>query len=83
MAEFLYILNTRAIEKLFGDFMLTAGVPKQINRKWLPSIGLKSSNDRAIISILRSLGFVGNDGAPTKLWNEYRNKSRSCAVASG
>jgi hypothetical protein len=54
--------------------------PKKFNTEHLKGLGFKSSNDRAIIPLLKDLGFLSEDGTPTQRYNEYRDKSRSRAV---
>ena len=80
MATFPYILNIRAIDKFFGEFIGSAGVPDRVNTRFLPSIGLKSKNDRPIVSVLVALGFLGADGVPTELWRQYRSGRERGAV---
>lgn len=52
-------------------------VPSKINGDYLVSIGYKSSNDRAIISLLKSLGFIDSNGVPLQSYKDYRDKSKS------
>ena len=54
--------------------------PKKFTAEHLRGLGFKSSNDRAIIPLLKDLGFLSEDGAPTQHYHEYRDKSRSRAV---
>jgi hypothetical protein len=48
--------------------------------KWLSSLGFKTSNDRYITGILKSLGFTDNSGIPTSKWQAYRNKAQARVV---
>ena len=73
MASFPYILNVRAIETFFVSFIANAGIPDKVTTTFLPSIGLKSSNDRPIVAILGALGFIGDDGTTTEMWRRYRS----------
>ena len=54
--------------------------PEKFNYDHLKAIGFSSSNDRAIIPVMKDLGFLTSDGAPTPRYREYRNTSRSRAV---
>ena len=54
--------------------------PSKFTQAHLKSIGFKSSNDFGIISLLKDLGFLTADGAPTPRYHEYRDRSRSRAV---
>jgi len=54
--------------------------PQQVTQQLLKDWGFSSSNDRAFIPVLKSLGFLSPDGKPTSLYHEYRDHSRSKAV---
>ncbi len=54
--------------------------PTKFTAEHLKGLGFKSSNDRAIIPLLKDLGFLSEDGAPTQRYHEYRDRSRSRAV---
>ena len=51
--------------------------PKKFTTDHLKSIGFKSSNDRAILAVLKELGFLTDDGVPTQRYLDYRDQSRS------
>ena len=83
MATFPYILNIRAIDKFFNVHIPNSGIPDKVTQKFLPSIGLASSNDRPIVGILKTLGFVDASGAPTERWRQYRSgRERGSAMAT-
>lgn len=54
--------------------------PAKFTTSHLKNIGFPSSNDRAIIPVLKDLGFLASDGTPTKRYHEYRNPARSKQV---
>jgi hypothetical protein len=54
--------------------------PTQFNRQLLKDWGFTSSNDHAMISLLKELGFLSPDGKPTTRYQDYRDHSRSMAV---
>jgi hypothetical protein len=71
MAEFTYLTNPAKIR----EFLLkikTVGVPEKVTNNYLVSVGFKSSNDRALITVLKSLKFVDSSGKPTTRWQHYR-----------
>lgn len=74
-----YHANTANVKK-FMDFIQTAGVPSKVTFQYLSSVGFKSSNDRAILTILKFIGFVDNSGIPSDMWRAYRNKGQSGQV---
>jgi Family of unknown function (DUF5343) len=51
-----------------------AGVPQRFTQEFLKSLGFTSSNDRAIIGVLKSLGFLDQSGAPTARYRAFRNQ---------
>lgn len=58
------------------------GIPDKFTAKELPIWGLKSSNDRSIIGVLKAIGFLDNASSPTELWREARTDA-SLAVGKG
>lgn len=54
--------------------------PEQFTQLLLKDWGFKSSNDRALLPLLKALGFLSPDGKPTTLYHEYRDHSRSKEV---
>jgi len=82
MADFPYIQNANVIKKFF-DHVQKAGVPEKVNSVYIAQVGFKSSNDRAIIGILKTLGFLGPDQAPTPLWQSFRNRTQAGNVMAG
>jgi hypothetical protein len=62
------------------DKIIEGTAPGKFSTSHLKTIGFPSSNDRAIIPILKDLGFLSSDGTPTKRYHEYRNQDRSKTV---
>jgi hypothetical protein len=54
--------------------------PDKFSRQYLKDLGFASSNFHAVIPLLKSLGFLSPDGAPTPRYHEYRNTARSARV---
>jgi hypothetical protein len=54
--------------------------PTQVTTQLLRDWGFASSNDRAFIPLLKSLGFLTPTGQPTQRYHDYRDHSRSKAV---
>ena len=57
-----------------------AQAPEKFTIQYLKDLGLGSSNFRAVIPLLKSLGFLTPEGVPTNRYLEYRNTARSRAV---
>ncbi len=77
-----YHVNTANV-KTFLDHIQSAGVPTKVTFQYITSVGFKSKNDRAILTVLKFIGFVDNSGVPTAVWRAYRNKSQSKKVLAG
>ena len=54
--------------------------PKKFTIAHLKSIGFPSSNDRGMLALLKDLGFLSDDGAPSRRYHDYRDASRSPAI---
>jgi len=54
-----------------------AGVPPRFTQEFLKSLGFASSNDRSVIGVLKSLGFLDQSGAPTARYRAYRNRAEA------
>lgn len=66
-----------------GDFfrrIAEAQAPEKFTTQYLKDLGLGSSNFRAVIPLLKSLGFLTPEGSPTNRYLEYRNTARSRRV---
>ena len=57
-----------------------AGVPERFTNEFLKTLGFSSSSDRAIINVLKGLGFLDTAGKPTRLYNEFKNKPEAKKV---
>jgi hypothetical protein len=68
-----YMITANQIPRILAALQ-DAGVPARFNREFLKSLGFTSSNDRAIIGVLKSLGFLDQSGIPTDKYRAYRNK---------
>lgn len=77
-----YVLKTGTIKEYF-EKIPSLGIPDKVNHKYIYSIGLKSTNDRPVINLLKFLGFIDSAGTPTHLYKEYRNKSLSGKILGG
>lgn len=83
-AEFPYMPSVKnlgaILEKIRG-----AGAPPRFTHEFLKStLGFASSSDRSVIQVLKALGFLGSDSAPTARYNQFRaEKGKSLALAEG
>lgn len=56
------------------------GIPSKVNLAYLPTIGFRSSNDRYLVGVSKTLGFVDKTGVPTATWKEYKDKNKAMQV---
>lgn len=54
--------------------------PSNFTQQHLKDIGFPSSNHRAFIPMLKTLGFLSSGGAPTSRYHAYRDKSQARQV---
>jgi hypothetical protein len=74
-----YLASVKNVEAIFKK--ITEGVaPPTFNIEHLKSIGFKGSNDRAIVPLLKDLGFLSANGTPEPRYHAYRDRSQSKAV---
>jgi len=66
--------------KEFFDKIQGLGTPSKVNLSYLPTIGFRSSNDRYLVGVSKSLGFTDSSGVPTEKWNEYKDKNKAKQV---
>ena len=78
-----YLVSYRNVPTLF-DKIASAKVPETFNRDFLTTtIGLEGSNDRALIPLLRTLGFIDQSGVPTPKYRLLKGDRRRATVAEG
>jgi hypothetical protein len=54
--------------------------PDKFTVQYLKDLGFQSTNHRAVIPLLKSLGFLSADGVPTARYHAYRDHSQSRKV---
>lgn len=82
-SDFAYMTSAKNLKPIF-ERLRGAGTPPKFTLEFLKSLGFGSSSDRPVIGVLKALGFISSDGAPTERYNEYRNAAMSGhAVAAG
>ncbi len=57
-----------------------AQAPGKFTVQYLKDLGFASTNFRAVIPLLKALGFLSDEGAPTSRYAEYRNPALSRQV---
>jgi hypothetical protein len=79
MSGSIYTPNPASIGR-FLDHVQDSGVPAKVTTKHLESVGFKSKNDRNLIGVLKSIGFLDGNGAPTDTWKAYKDKGKARRV---
>lgn len=80
MAEdYPYMISNNKIAPIIKS-IVQAGKPKRFSHEFLKNLGYSSSNDRAIIALLKRLGFLSEDGSPTEYYNKLRDATKSAYV---
>ena len=54
-----------------------AQAPDKFTTRFLESLDYKSNSDRLLIGVLKSLGFLADDGRPTQRYFDNLNQNRS------
>ena len=70
-STFPMVQTSNKIPQLF-DEIRSRGRPATVTTAWLRAAGFKSSNDRAMLPMLKALGIVGAGNQPTDVWTELR-----------
>ena len=76
MTDYPYAQTKKSLKGVL-DKIPEVSVPKVADKAWLASLGFTNSNDHAVISVLRFLGFVDKAGRPTERWQSFRNGGNS------
>jgi hypothetical protein len=74
-----YLFSTKNLQPILSAVQ-EAQVPPRFTNEFLKTLGFKSSGDRAVIGVLKSLGFLDASGVPTDRYRRYRNKGQAAYV---
>jgi uncharacterized protein DUF5343 len=74
-----YVYSTATLKKLLRQIQ-QGTAPDKFTIGHLRGLGFKSSNDRAVIPLLKDLGFLKEDGSPTQRYHDFRDPNRAGAV---
>ncbi len=79
MPNYPYVYSSGKL-KQFLETIPTVGTPTKVTQEYLDAAGFKSTNDRAIISVLKFIELVGEDGKPTEDYKLLRDRSQFGAI---
>ncbi|WP_346296155.1 DUF5343 domain-containing protein [Rhodopseudomonas sp. P1] len=78
-----YLASNKNVDALFTR-IASAAVPPKFNREFLETtVGLKSTNDRQMIPLMRNLGFLDQANTPTATYPLLKGADRKRALADG
>src|SRR3954471_3059746 len=74
-----YLTTTKNLAGILNS-IVGAQAPERFTTRFLESLDYKAAADRLVIGVLKSLGFLADDGRPTQRYFDYLDQSRSEAV---
>lgn len=79
MTDYPYMLSNNKIAPIISKIQQAARPPK-FTIEVLRSLGFTSTNDRAFIPLAKKLGFLADDGTPTVLYDQLKDKTTAKTV---
>lgn len=67
-----YTISNNKIEPIFAR-VRSAAKPERFSRETLNTWGFTASNDRAMVAVMKELGFLTDNGVPTELYDRLRD----------
>jgi Family of unknown function (DUF5343) len=74
-----YLTTQRNLEGILTAIQ-TAKAPSKFTQTFLAGLGYKSSSDRLVIKMLKTLGFLSEEGVPSQRYFDYLDQSQSRRV---
>src|SRR5262249_15808908 len=75
-----YLTSTKNLSAIL-EAIRSAQAPEKFTIRFLESLDFSSTNDRLIIGVLKSLGFLSTDNAkPTERYFKFLDQSQAAAV---
>lgn len=74
-----YLTSSKNLEAILNA-MKTAKAPQKFSQSFLESLEFKSSSDRLIIGVLKALGLISEQGAPTDRYFQFLDQTQSARV---
>lgn len=71
-----YLTSTRNLDNILSSLQ-AAQAPDKVTISFLSDLGFKSSSDRLLINVFKSLGFLAPDGSPTDRYFRWLNQAES------
>lgn len=74
MTEYPYMVSNNKIPQII-DKLQKASRPERFTQEFLLQLGFSSTNDRAFIPLMKKLGFLNDNGNPTTLYDNLKDKT--------
>lgn len=74
-----YLTSFRHTEAILQAIQ-AAQAPPRFTQKFLEGLGFANTNDRTIINVLKSIGFLDESGVPTARYHRYLDQTQSALV---
>lgn len=74
-----YLTSMKNLSGILNS-IVGAQAPEKFTTRFLESLGFSSATDRLMIGVLKSLGFLADDGKPTQRYFDYLDQTRSSVV---
>ena len=71
-----YLTSAKRLNEFFNA-IISAQAPTRFTQKFLENLGFKSSSDRLFIGILKALGFLDGNNAPTSVYYSFLDQTES------
>lgn len=76
-----YLASTKNFEGIMNS-ILGARAPERFTNKFLEDLGYKSSNDRLVTGVLKSLGMLNDTGEPTQRYYDFLDQTQSKKIVA-
>jgi hypothetical protein len=76
MTEYPYMISNNKIKQIITQIQVAAK-PQKFTNQVLIKLGFSSTNDRAVVPLLKKLSFLSEDGVPTSYYDQLRDKTTS------
>lgn len=79
MTDYPYMISNNKISPIINKIQQAAR-PAKFTQEVLKNLGFTSTNDRAFIPLAKRLGFLADDGTPTALYDQLKDKTTTKTI---
>lgn len=79
MTDYPYMISNNKISPIINKIQQAAR-PAKFTQEVLKNLGFTSTNDRAFIPLAKRLGFLADDGTPTVLYDQLKDKTTTKTI---